>query len=426
MKRNEFMKHVLIVTLHRSSLVSFDRHLDHETHAVTYVTDAAGAEAVARYRSKVADMIVVDDPNDVEGACDAAREIARRVGPVDVLVAPSEHDLLTGARIRDRLGIAGMTEAETLVFRDKVCMKQRLRANDVPIPRFAECRSRAEVSQLVHQLGYPLVLKPRQGAGSRGVILVEDEAAMARAWTAIDPETYECEEFVPGPICHVDGLIQNGTLTFSMASRYVNTCLQSAQGLPHGSVMIDDPDLRRELTAFALRSVEALGLSSSAFHLELILRDGATPVFLEVGARLGGGEIKPLVQDLYGVDLPREWINLQLGAGRAMRCSGDVIGGWLVVPPPREAPYEVIDVSSLSGEVPHLYHEALPRPGEVFDQSRLLQDRWTGGRFRYRGPSTAEVEQAITETIQRYRLRVERCRAPGAPIAADAPSDVRP
>ncbi|WP_437777391.1 ATP-grasp domain-containing protein [Sorangium sp. So ce1097] len=418
------MKHVLIVSLHRSSVVSFDKHLDHEAHLVTYVTDAVGAQAVARYRSKVADMIVVDHPDDVERACAAAREIEGRVGQVDVVIAPAEYDLLTAARIRDRLGVAGMTEAETLVFRDKVCMKQRLRAYGVPTPRFAECRSRPEVVRLVRQLGYPLVLKPRQGAGSRGVVVVEDALAMERAWTTIDPETYECEEFVPGPICHVDGLIQKGRLTFGMASRYVNTCLQSAQGLPHGSVMVDDPDLRRELMAFALRSVEALGLDDSAFHLEVILRDGSTPVFLEVGARLGGGEIKPLVQDLYGVDLLREWIDVQLGTGH-LRRGGGAVGGWLVVPPPCEPPYEVVEASALSGQIPHLYHEAMPRPGEVFDKMMARQDKWTGGRFRYKGPSTAEVERAINETMQRYRLRVERGRSPEASLATGGPADAR-
>jgi biotin carboxylase len=404
------MKHVLIVSLHRSSVTSFERHLDHAAHAVSYVTDSIGAESVMRHRHKAAEVIVVGDPEDIEGACAAARKIVQRVRPADVVFAPSEHDLLTAARIRDRLGVLGMTESQTLDCRDKVRMKRRLRASGVPTPRFAACHVQEDVARLVREVGYPLVLKPRRGAGSRGVLVVEDDAALTRAWKSIEPETYECEEFIPGPIYHVDGLIHEGKLTFSMVSRYVNTCLQSAHGLPHGSVVIDDPDLQRELTAFTSRSIEALGLENSAFHLEVILRDGSSPVFLEVGARLGGGEIKPMVEDLYGIDLLRAWIDLQLGEGRELRRSSDLIGGWLVVPPPCGPPYEIVDVRALRGRIPCLYHETLPRTGEVYDQAMLRQDKWTGGRFRYKGSSTSEVEQAITETIELYRVRARRCR----------------
>ena len=41
---------------------------------------------------------------------------------------------------------------------------------------------------------------------------------------------------------------------------------------------------------------------TGVFHLEFILHDNE-PVFLEVGARQGGGEIVPMLKQIYGVDL---------------------------------------------------------------------------------------------------------------------------
>jgi hypothetical protein len=398
----------MIVTFHRGSAVAFGRHVDHAEHAVSYVTDPLGAEILARSGDRPAALAVVDDPVDRDAVCRAAAALAERIGTPDAVFAPHEYDLLDAARVRDRIGVRGMSRSLTLDCRDKVRMKRKLRAGGVATPAFVACDSRAAVPDLVREVGFPLVLKPRQGGGSRGVMVIADESSLARAWSRIDPDAYECEQFVAGPIHHVDGLRRRGRLTVSQVSRYVNTCFQSAHGLPHGSVVVDDPSLSRRLTEFAAGSLAALGLDDSAFHLELILRDGTTPVFLEVGARLGGGEIVPVVEEVYGVDLLRAWIDLQLGGPPAAELMRGAVGGWLVAPRPCEPPYRIVGVERLAGRIPHLYAERLPRPGEVHDRSNLRANRWPGGSFRYRGPSTAAVESAITESIRRYRLEAVR------------------
>ena len=400
------MKHVLIVSLHRGRVMRFDRHLDHQSHAVSYVTDPAGAETLLAHGDNIAGLVVVGDDASAESVLQAAGTIFRRHGLADVVFAPSEYDLLTAARIRDRFGIPGMTESQTMMVRDKVHMKERLQGAGISTPRFSDCFSRNRVMRFIQEVDYPVVLKPRRGAGSKGIGIIGNEAALARAWETIDPQSYECEEFVPGPILHIDGLVHRGRLLFSMVSRYVNTCLEAAQGLPLGSVVIDDKDARESLTDFAGKSIRALELDNGAFHLEVILRGGAEPVFLEVGARIGGGEIKPMVENLYGVDLVREWLNCELDLVEEMPVSFRPIGGWLVVPPPCSPPYEIVRVGSLLGRIPCLRWEALPHMGETHDWRHLQHDRWPGGRFQYAGSSSQEVELAIRETMDRYELEV--------------------
>ncbi|HEV2374545.1 MAG TPA: ATP-grasp domain-containing protein [Streptosporangiaceae bacterium] len=375
---------------------------------MTYLTDAIGARVIERYQ-KSANIVVVDDPADTDGeVCRGAAELFRRHGGADVVFAASEYDLLTAARIRDKFGIAGMSESHTLYFRDKVHMKQRLCEAGIETPRFAECSSPAVVAEMMGEVGGPVVLKPRRGMGSRGIHIIADEAELARAWPLIDPPTYECEEFVPGPIYHIDGLVHAGRLVFGTASKYVNTCLQAQGGMHLGSFVVDDEILSRTLKTFAVKTTTALELDKSAFHLEVILRNGQTPVFLEIGARIGGGQIRAMTKDVYGVDLLREWVNLQLGEKTELRVNDHSVGGWLVAPAPGTPPYRVLDAEHLSDHVPCLYHEELPEPGELYDAARLRTDRWPGGRFRYAGPSSALVEHAITETIQRYRVLVSQ------------------
>ncbi|MEG8178880.1 ATP-grasp domain-containing protein [Nocardia terpenica] len=399
--------HLLIVMLNGSSTIRLDRHIDHDRCAVTYVVDRTRAETIAEYRERIRDAAVVTDPADIDGqVLPAVAELFRRNGTADVVFTPSEYDLLGAARIRDRFGIAGMSEAHTLDLRDKVLMKERVGAAGVVVPRFGACAD-AVPHELAARIGYPLVLKPRRGMGSRGIHIVHDDAEFARAWPQIDPDDYEAEEFVPGTIYHVDGLVSDGRLLFSRVSRYLTTCLAAQhQRIPLGSVVVDDAELRDRLNSFALRALLALSLDASPFHLELILRADREPVFLEVGARPGGGQIRFVFDDLYGVDLFREWANLALGVQRELPVPDEPVGGWLTVPAPSAPPYRVVEARSLIDSVRYLYYEALPHTGDVYDSRRLSLDRWPGGRFRFAGPTTEVVAAAIEDTMRRYRFTV--------------------
>jgi biotin carboxylase len=404
-------KHLLVIMLNGSSVIRLDEHIDHDQTTVTYVTDRARAANIARYRELVADVAVVDNPTDVDGEVTAAvRHLCSRFGTAQAVFTPSEYDLLTAAQIRDRFGISGMTAAHTLTFRDKVLMKQRVRAAGLAVPRFAACDRDGEpvpLAELVAATGYPLVLKPRRGMGSRGIHVVHDDAELERAHALVDPAEYEAEEFVTGTIYHVDGLVYQGELAFARVSRYLTTCLETAHDrVPLGSVIIDEEPLRGRLLEFARSCAAAQELDRSAFHLEIILRDEREPVFLEVGARPGGGQIRFMFDDLYQVDLMRQWANMQLGQPPNVPATDGPIGGWVTVPPPCPPPYQIVAVTPMSERVPNLYYERLPRPGDVYDADRLRQDRWAGGRFRFRGASTVEVEAAIVEVMNQYRLDV--------------------
>ncbi len=408
-------EHLLIVMLAGSSVIRLTEHIDHSRAMVTYVTDRARAAVVMSGRDHVADVIVVDDPADLAAeVIPRIERLFRRLGTADAVFAPSEYDLLAAATIRDKFGIPGMTGAQTLCFRDKVRMKQRVSAAGLAVPRFSECGSLAEASDFADSVGYPLVLKPRRGMGSRGIHVVSDRRELTAAWPQINPAEYELEEFVTGTIYHVDGLVYGGRLAFGHVSRYLRTCLDTAHNrVPLGSVAVDDPVLGPALRDFAMSCLTALALQAGAFHLEIIL-NGAKPVFLEAGARVGGGQIRFVFQDLYGIDIMREWAGMELGRQPVAQATSGLFGGWLVVPPPCEPPYEVVSVTQLAGRVPYLYYEALPLAGEVYDAERLRLDRWPGGRFRYAGPSTSSIELAIEDSIRLYELKV---RSPGAGLA---------
>jgi hypothetical protein len=234
------------------------------------------------------------------------------------------------------------------------------------------------------------------------VVVIAAGEDPARALAGVDLADYEVEEFVGGPIWHVDGLRRAGASAFRLASSYLGTCHGFACGEPLGSVVRLDA-AADAVAAFADRCLDALGLRDGAFHLEAIEGpDG--PVFLEVGARVGGGEIPFTLSEVYGVDLVGDWFRTV--AGEPPRTLPTRLptehAGFLMLPEP--AGRTLLAREDPTGRIAHLYAAELPEPGHHFDghggYEALL------GRFRYRGPSAKHVTEAIHETITTYRYEL--------------------
>lgn len=126
------------------------------------------------------------------------------------------------------------------------------------------------------------------------------------------------------------------------------------------------------------------------------------------------------MHEVFGVDLTREWLRLQLGLSIRETWPTNVTGaGFLVVPEPRELPCVVGSRASMLGRTPHLYAEIVPDAGDVFDGKGGYSH--IGGRFRFRGGSEGEIAGAIHHVIREYKLS---CRpvtdaASGAAAAGD-------
>ncbi|MEU4926545.1 ATP-grasp domain-containing protein [Streptomyces yokosukanensis] len=384
---------------HQSDYAS---RIDHERHQVSYVTVP---KHVPRIPASAEHIQVVPDLADPEPVIAAAVAAHRAGGPFDKLLALSEFDLLTGATIRERLGIPGPGTEDVLVFRDKTRMKARVAEAGLRVPRFREITSVEEAEAFRAELDGPVVVKPRTGAASVGTFVIRPQDDLAAVLRETDLGDYEIEEFVQGPVWHLDGLMADNRMIFGRASRYMDTCYGFSQGRPLGSVVRTGPEADA-LLAFAEACLRALGLDRGAFHFELI-QTTTGPVFLEVGARFGGGEIPWVFQDVYGVDLIGDWIRLELGEPPVTLPPADrpdtEHGGFLLVPEPRGK--RLVSRPSMVGTVPGLYAEELPAAGHEFDGKGGY--RFILGRFRYRAPSPTAVEQAILRTQSAYDCVLE-------------------
>lgn len=302
-----------ILILHRVPYYKIDyrRGIDHDAHDVTYV---GTEERLADLPLGLRRQTIVRPGSGPVGDEVIAAVKEGGFGPFDRVISVSEYELLDAAQVRIALGVPGPRMEDVLRVRDKVLMKESVAEAGLRVPHHARA-SAAMADGHRFQWAGKTVLKPVAGASSVDVTVHKSPALALAALTemvgsrGVNPADFELEEFVEGPIIHIDGLVEGGAVVSCKASRYVGTCLSYADGVPLGSVQLED-DIR--YTAWAGRCVAAVGIHDGAFHLEAIHSDDGL-VFLEIGARVGGADVVDTFELATGIHMPSAELRLQMG-----------------------------------------------------------------------------------------------------------------
>ena len=106
-----------------------------------------------------------------------------------------------------------------------------------------------DLIEFTDNLRYPLVVKPRQGAGSIGVTIIQNKSELKDfiISTPLSPNIM-VETFTDGEMYHVDGLFKDSEILLYSVSKYFNDCLSFKTNTPLGSYIIDDSNpLSKEL-----------------------------------------------------------------------------------------------------------------------------------------------------------------------------------
>lgn len=96
-------------------------------------------------------------------------EIARREGICGILTDQTDISVPTVAYVADQMALPGIGYDCALRFTNKYKMRQLCEKIGIPVPRYFQASSSKETYKQAQQLGFPLVVKPVDSQGSRGV-----------------------------------------------------------------------------------------------------------------------------------------------------------------------------------------------------------------------------------------------------------------
>ncbi len=253
---------------------------------------------------------------DVDGVLAVAR--ARAVD--GVLAFASDPAAWTAACVASALKLPSNAPEAVRTLSKKPLFRTWLRSNGFRAPRFASPASVDEATDAARELGLPVMVKPCDSSGSKGVHRVTSIDAVAGAYTSASSHsrsnTVIVEEWIErrGPQIAGDGLVLNGQLVFGCFGdeHFDPTCCPHAPVGESFPGHLSDAD-RERLYAELQRMFTALGIRNLVFNLDAMIDVKGELMFIEIGPRAGGNCLPEVIRNYTGVDLTDIAIRIALG-----------------------------------------------------------------------------------------------------------------
>jgi len=233
-----------------------------------------------------------------------------RFKQVDRIEAVVEAHIMTCAHVREKAGIPGTSVRTAFLCRDKPKMKEVLRAGGVPCAESTGAATASEVRAFVERVGYPVILKPRDGAGASGATRCDSNAELEAAIRTFGDKSIAVEEFIEGHEGFLDTLTLRGEVVHDFATHYYPNVLEamrtrwiSPQFITTNRIAADGYN---EVRAMARKVNALLGIETSATHMEWFSGPKGLK-FSEIGCRPPGVRAWDLYNVANDMDLYREW-----------------------------------------------------------------------------------------------------------------------
>ena len=240
-------------------------------------------------------MVLADFPiemstRDFEGCVREARSFP--YGEIEGVITVGTDASLSQAAVAEALNLPGIHFNIAEKATNKVKMRKAFEQAGIPQPHFRGVWEKEEARQAAHQMGFPLVIKPADNMGGRGVRKLEDEddfdVGFDRAKRTSTRGELILEEYMEGEEFSTDALFYDGDLIHqTIADRIIERepfFIETGHVLPSQK----PKDIQQQILKLAHRAAEALGITVGAAKGDIKMTDDG-PKMVEMAARLSGG-----------------------------------------------------------------------------------------------------------------------------------------
>jgi len=387
----------------------FVRALDAVGASVTAIGESPAGALDAELKGWLSGYEQVPSVTNGEALLDAVRRIQSR-GWVDRLETTVEAHIMPCAWVREQTGIPGTSTRTAWLCRDKPAMKDELRAAGIATAESTGTGDADEVRAFAERVGYPVIVKPRDGAGASGTYRANDTEALERAIGESGVgrgANVAVEEFIEGHEGFWDTLAVDGEVAHEFVSHYYPGVLEAMRERWISPQIvttnrIDEGDTYDEVKAMGRKVLDILGVETSATHMEWFFGPKGLK-FSEIGCRPPGVRMWDVYAAANEIDIYREWAHLLVHGEPAQRSSRRYAGGMIALRPDKDG--SIRRATGLDEMMRrfggHIIDHHVPRPGtptqgveagymanawvrarhESFDELRAMLD-WIGENVR--------------------------------------------
>lgn len=269
-------------------------------------------EAISpQVRKYLAGYVRVPNVLDLESAARHAAEPLRKLR-VDRIECLWEVGVELAARLREILNVPGQSMADARAFRDKDIMKQRLEAAGLRVPLHARATSQTEIRKAAERIGFPLIVKPIDGAGTRDTHRVDTAVELDNViWRVAHLPEVSVEEYIDGEEFTYDTVSIDGVPRFDSIAQYHPRPLisRTQQWVSPAQIVLRDPHIPAlaDAVQYGRAVLKAMGMGTGFTHMEWFRKGNGEIVFGEIAARAPGGRLVDQMNYANDFDVYREW-----------------------------------------------------------------------------------------------------------------------
>lgn len=332
-------------------------------------------------------------------------KLARDTSVCGIVSGCNDFAYLSTAYACEKLGLEGHDSYDTsLKVHHKNDFRAAMKAAGVRVPKTADLYSREDLDAASSSIGFPLVIKPVDLTGGKGVVICNtlDEAkdAFTKAMKLTREDKVIAEEYIDGTNHGCSMLIRNQKCVCYVIDReqyFRNKFLVAGAATPSGL----SEDVKAELISQMETMAAYLGLCDGLFHMQFIV-DKTGPVLIDPCRRAPGDLYLKLALYATGVDYAMEIVRAELGLGVKDRYDFEenYVARECILPDESGVVDKVIIADELKEKL--VYSFVWAEPGDIVEDAM----KYRGGILVSRYGSLDELDDHLNRYHDLARIQV--------------------
>lgn len=243
-------------------------------------------------------------------------EKCKEIQPDGIISIASDLASITVNYVAEYLGLTGNGMESVMLSTNKYMMRKAFEANGDPSPKYY--RSDEITDAVLSQLQLPLIVKPVDRSGSRGINKVQHKDELPEAIHTAEELSFDnraiVEEYVEGQEYSVEYISYNGKHTFLALTKKYTTGSPHFIETGHLEPATIADDVLGNIKSIVEHALDTLKIKNGASHSEIKVNDDGEIKIIEIGGRMGGDCIgSDLVQISTGYDFVNMVIDVACG-----------------------------------------------------------------------------------------------------------------
>ena len=262
-------------------LIEKAKEMGYTTHVFAWKANDVGEEAADKFYP-----ISIIEKEEI-------LEVCRKIGICGICSIASDVAVITVNYVAEKLGLPGNKIETTGKCTNKHLMREAFEESGDPSPKSILVDDNTQLDEL--KLEYPVIVKPTDRSGSRGIFKLENSLMLKEAVEKAKSEGFENRALIEEYSVEY--------ISYKGESHFLALTLKHTTGAPH---FIEtghlepapvEEEILKKVKNIVSHALNTLGIENGASHSEIKIDENGEIKIIEIGARMGG--------DCIGSDLVR-------------------------------------------------------------------------------------------------------------------------